>query len=427
MSQFNSLERAAAKVLSNMPRLKSFIKGSYQSLNYALNHKDYKYKLAEGLSLKKWAIQDRGSFGGYYDKSLLRAGKCLYHSFTIDRKFKDYDRPIDIVLDGKVLSSTATWNWQQGSMLSWLGKGTDWIIHNDFDGKKYISRIISTQGKIEQIIDFPIYQISGCGSFALSLNFTRLAKLRPDYGYFNLSTDKLKPIQADDGIYYVDLKSNKTNLLLSLKEISEFKTFPSMKNAWHKVNHIMLSPNNKRFMFLHRWYLPGGKKNTRLMTCNTDGTDLYVLLDDGMVSHCWWLDNERLISYASMKEVGDRYFLLNDRKASYSIIGEGLLTQDGHPSVGHDGRWLITDTYPDRSRMRRLLLFDIKSNEKVTIGEFLEPLRYQGQYRCDIHPRWSDNHIVTFDSTFSGIRKMYSIDITDIIKDAYVCKEKMYE
>ena len=68
MSQFNSLERAAAKVLSNMPRLKSFIKGSYQSLNYALNHKDYKYKLAEGLSLKKWAIQDRGSFGGYYDK-----------------------------------------------------------------------------------------------------------------------------------------------------------------------------------------------------------------------------------------------------------------------------------------------------------------------------------------------------------------------
>jgi len=418
MSDFNSLEKFAAKVLSYTPGVKSCVKKTYQAMHYILKHKDYNYKLAEGLELKEYSLAGKGSFWGYYDKSPMRLGKCLYHSFSLDQKIKDLNRPVDIVLDGKVISSSVTWNWQQGSMLSWLGKGTDRVVHNDFDGEKYIAKIIDAQGKNEQTIDFPIYQVSNCGKFALSLNFTRLAKLRPDYGYFNISTDKLKPIQADDGIYYVDLKYNKNNLLLSLKDISEFQSLPSMKNVWHKVNHIMLSPNNKRFMFLHRWYTSSGRKFTRLITCNLDGTDMYILANDEMVSHCWWLDNETIISYARKKGIGDRYFVLSDRQSSHSIIGEGLLTQDGHPSVSHDGRWMITDTYPDRSRMRTLILFDLNNNRKHIIGEFLEPLKYQEQYRCDLHPRWSgESGIVTFDSTFSGVRKMYSLDLTDILNE----------
>lgn len=40
----------------------------------------------------------------------------------------------------------------------------------------------------------------------------------------------------------------------------------------HKVNHIMLCPNGKRFMVLYRWF-NGQRKYTRLITCNVDGTD----------------------------------------------------------------------------------------------------------------------------------------------------------
>lgn len=415
MNQFNSIERTVAKALSYTPWLKSFIKGSYQSVSYALNRKDYKYNLVEGLLLKKWAIQGRGSFWGYYDKSPLRDGRCLYHSFDPSRPVKNLSHPINIVLDDCKISSSSTWNWQQGSMLSWLGKGTDWIIHNDFNNGRFISKIISTKGKEQQIIDFPIYQVSDCGSFGLSLNFSRLAKLRPDYGYFNLPTNQLKPIQSDDGIFYVDLKSNRCDLVLSLETISEFQSQPFMQNAWHKINHIMIAPNGKRFMFLHRWYIPGGKKYTRLMTCNIDGTDMHVLADNGMVSHCYWLDCENIVSFARKAEIGDRYFLFKDRSSQYSLLGENTLTEDGHPSISHDQRWMITDTYPDRSRMRKLILFDMHSEDVIQIGEFFEPLKYYGQYRCDLHPRWVENEmVISFDSTFSGIRQMYSMDLSEI-------------
>ena len=59
------------------------------------------------------------------------------------------------------------------------------------------------------------------------------------------------------------------------------------RGSVHKVNHIMLSPNGKRFLVLYRW-LVGKRKYTRLITCNVDGTDMYILSDDDMVSHCYW-------------------------------------------------------------------------------------------------------------------------------------------
>lgn len=422
MSQFNSIERTFAKVLSYTPWLKSFIKGLYQAVNYALHRQNYKYSLGEGLSLKKLAIEGKGSFGGYYDKSLLRDGQFLYHSFDPKMSLKNQSIPIDICLDGRVISSSHAWNWQQGSMLSWYGRGTDSLIHNEFDGKKFISKIVGTDGKDLQTIDFPVYHVSNCGSFALSLNFSRLAKLRPDYGYFNLSTSQIKPLQHDDGIYIVDLISNKSKLLIPLTDIAEYLGRSSMSNAWHKVNHIMISPNNKRFMFLHRWYVLGGKKFTRLMTCNIDGSDMRVLLDDGMVSHCWWLDDENIISYAQKKEIGTCYLCVNDKTGDCGAVGEDVLKEDGHPSFSNNGRWMITDTYPDRSRMRKLILFDMQKHEKYLLGEFFEPLRYNGPYRCDLHPRWGKGtNVITFDSNFNGVRNMYSLDLGTIVGDNSSC------
>ena len=76
-----------------------------------------------------------------------------------------------------------------------------------------------------------------------------------------------------------------------------------MEGAEHKVNHLMISPNGKRFMVLHRWF-KNGEKYTRLVTCNMDGTEMYNLSDDNFVSHCCWKNNEEILSYLNKKESG---------------------------------------------------------------------------------------------------------------------------
>ena len=73
-----------------------------------------------------------------------------------------------------------------------------------------------------------------------------------------------------------------------------------MMGAEHKVNHLMISPNCKRFMVLHRWFKKG-RKHTRLITVNVDKSDMYNLSDDVFVSHCYWKNDKENIVLSSQK------------------------------------------------------------------------------------------------------------------------------
>ncbi len=64
-----------------------------------------------------------------------------------------------------------------------------------------------------------------------------------------------------------------------------------------------------------------------------------------------------------------------------------------------------------------LYLFHIPSGKKVTLGRFHQPPELHGEWRCDLHPRFSlDDRKVIFDSTHGGNgRQMYMIDIEEVI------------
>jgi Tol biopolymer transport system component len=191
-----------------------------------------------------------------------------------------------------------------------------------------------------------------------------------------------------------------------------------MARAHHKVNHLLYSPSGQRFAFMHRWLGPQGKFS-RLYTANSkDGRELYCLADERMVSHYAWYDDEHLLAWARKNPWGDRYFLMKDQTAEFSIIGENILNKfgDGHPSFSSDRRWLVTDTYPDKARRRHLLLFNLETKKLIHLGKFLAPWRYDGPTRCDLHPRW--NHKgdkISIDSVHEGFRCSYIIDVSEII------------
>ncbi|GAJ19220.1 unnamed protein product, partial [marine sediment metagenome] len=90
-------------------------------------------------------------------------------------------------------------------MLSWLHDDSLSFIHNDFNGQKYVSKIVNTETLQTTTIDYPIYQVSSDGTFALSLNFARLAKLSSAYGYFNKDFSNITKIDENDGVFFLDL------------------------------------------------------------------------------------------------------------------------------------------------------------------------------------------------------------------------------
>ena len=367
------------------------------------------------------------SFFGYYNISPLNsAGDILFGQVGTNETRGSVVEKLSIRLKTsnnfiKEIGSSKAWNWQQGCMLQWFASSEYSIIYNDYSTKdnSYIAKIRNIASSEERIIHKPIYSVANSGKFALTLNFDRLTLMRPDYGYFNRNVNwNDLPSDSEDGIWFINLDKNTSNLIITLEQLKNFQPISTMDGAKHKVNHIDISPNGIRFMFLHRWVGPQGRF-MRLLTANCiDGSDLYHLTGNEMVSHnCWW-GNDNIISFCRLNDGRNRYVHFKDRKGYVGIIGNNEFNRDGHPSVSPDGRWMLTDDYPDTSRFSGLYLLDLKNNKKYNIGKFYQPLKYKGEKRIDLHPKWSpDGKSISIDSGHKGTRQQYVLDLSEYYLD----------
>ena len=316
------------------------------------------------------------------------------------------------------IANTHTWNVQQGCMAQWLGPDfSSKIIFNDLRDGKYCSVIMDVRSREERVLPMPVYSVANDGKTALSLDFSRLHSLRLGYGYAELP-EKTKDVALPDEtcIWKMDIESGEVVPLLKYTDFAKFEPRSEMQEAGsvHKVNHLMLSPNGKRFMVLYRWFV-GQRKYTRLITCNVDGSDMYVLSDDDMVSHCYWKNDEEIIAFERKKEYGPGFYLMKDKTQEWIHIWPQL-SNDGHPSYcPTDNSLVVFDTYPSRSRIQEIKLGrdnDTEGDSVKTIAKVFAPFKYDNDTRCDLHPRWSrDGKKVCFDSVFEGHRGFYVVNV----------------
>lgn len=408
------IENKINDMLQHYPKLKIVIKRCYQMAMYAMSHK-MKF---EGDVSKVSPDDGYEYFYGYYDKSPWDAQDRYMIALKVKQAYKSVAPKESgelVLIDTKngnqatTFAATHSWNVQQGCMAQWMGPdfGTR-IIYNDFREGTYCSVVYNVKArKEERVYSVPVYDVAKDGSYALSLDFSRLHRLRPGYGYSNLPDKTAKDLCPNQcAVWKLDLKSGEVSELFQYTDLAAFENRPEMNGAEHKVNHLMISPDGKRFMFFHRWFV-GTKKYTRLVTASSDGTEFYNLSDGDFASHCFWKNNNEILAFLSKEGSGKHYYLMKDRTRDYELLWPEL-KNDGHPSYSPDGSLVVTDTYPDRVRMSTVYVCE--GGNVRRIARVFAPFRYDNDVRCDLHPRW--NHagdMICIDSAHEGKRGLYVV------------------
>lgn len=424
--------------------------------------------LRSGCGIRRVGHGPKHHFFGYYNKTNWdRSGRYLLaqrvDDFTADKtpgrvaKLGYFD-----LLDGDrfhEVGATTAWNWQMGSQLQWLeGSAAPKILYNaradafpELAGSQsrpypeFCCVVHNIQSGEDRVLGLPAYVVAPNSRYALTLDYSRFQHSHPTIGYQTKNGEPpLEPAPANDGIHHLDLESGESHLILSLDRLTRFHPVASMENAFHWVSHMEINPSSSRFLLLHRWTRRIEDETCwlhRLITANPDGTEL-CLLEDGdhpipqledsfdsaavgtfdyekseyQISHPLWKNDREIIVWGPHAGA-IHYHLYRDRTDSVEVIGKDVLTENGHMSYSKDGRWILTDTYPDSETNERLLiLYDTWDDQRHDIGSFYTDPALGKENRCDLHPRWSpDDRTVCIDSVHEQVRQLYLIDVSPIV------------
>ncbi|MBN1505218.1 MAG: hypothetical protein JW955_00130 [Sedimentisphaerales bacterium] len=372
---------------------------------------------------------------GYYDK--LQFDPAGRHALGMEASFEHRSpRPDDTIKIGMVdladndrwikLGTSTAWGWQQGCMLQWRPGSSEEVLWNDRGDDTFVAHLLNVRSGRKRMLPHPFYTISPDGRTAVTLDFRRINDTRPGYGYAGLPDPCAEqPAPKDSGIHRLDLDSGKAEMILSLADIAALGEIPgNPKRAKHWFNHLLFNTDGSRFVFLHRWRLLDdnsqsrtvGGFGTRMLTARPDGGDVRVVDPYGKTSHFIWRDPRHILAWAWHPSHRDAFYLYEDGSDKVEVVGEGVMTRNGHCSYLPGREWILNDTYPDKDRRQHVYLYQVATGRTIPLGRFYLAPKYTGEWRCDTHPRFSpDGRSVIIDSAHEGHgRQMYLIDISAI-------------
>ncbi len=367
---------------------------------------------------------------GYYDKLEFDPTGRYILANQVDFEHRS-PKPDEVIQVGMVdlqdgdrwieLGTSRAWNWQQGCMLQWVPGSKEEVIWNDRVDNQFVSHMMNIRTRKTRTLAGPVYSVSPNGKWAVYPDFRRLNQTRPGYGYAGILDPfekELTPERA--GIWRNDLVTGKQTLLISFDQASKI---PNLHSPWepsakHWFNHLLHSTDGSRFIFLHRWRGPkeGNGFGTRMFTANEQGKDLYVLDPYGGTSHFIWRDRKHILAWAKHPSHGDKFYLYEDKTDNVEVVGKDVMTVNGHCTYLPGNQWILNDTYPQQER-QYLYLYEVATGKKVPLGDFRSAPPYRGEWRSDLHPRFSpDGTKIAIDSSHGDGRQIYLVDISEIVR-----------
>ncbi|MFD2740975.1 hypothetical protein ACFSUD_15425 [Sulfitobacter aestuarii] len=347
------------------------------------------------------------------------------------------------------LGTTTAWNWQMGCQLQWLpetaGQRVVYNVRSPKAGGQYpglAAAITEIPGGEVQMLHDPVYSVSPDGSFAICVDYRRFNITHPTIGYTDdTSADDLPLAPTEDGIFRMDMHTGKSELVLSLHALTRNEPVASMEGAIHWVTHLEINPGSDRVLFIHRWTRRVEDETCflhRLYSMAPDGSALTLLectdhpiphLDEAhdpdrldtfdyekseyQISHPIWRDDRHIMVWGPNKgEIHYQLYDIDSGKAE--VVGADVLTENGHMTYSPDGKWMVSDTYPDKeTNIRILFLYHLESGVRYDVAELQTDPDLGKENRCDLHPRWHpQGNAVCVDSVHEGERQLYIVDVS---------------
>ena len=377
---------------------------------------------------------------GYYDKLEFDPTNRFVLANEVEFEHRT-PRADDVIRVGMVdtrendnwieLGTSNAWGWQQGCMLQWRPNSRSEVVWNDRDGGRHVCRVMDVRTREVRTLPRPIYTLSNDGQWAITADFSRIQRMRPGYGYVGLA-DPCAHQRApeESGVWKMNLDTGEAELIFSLAEAAAINyRGQSLADKWNYFNHLLINPDDSRFIVLHRWREstgsgpdaePTGRFTTRMFTVGMDGADRVILDPSGFTSHFIWRDPQHICAWTRPSNNPDGFYLFRDQTDHVERVGEGVMALNGHntylPVPGQE--WILNDTYPDkRTRAQTPYLFHVPTGKRIDLGHFYLAPEYTGEWRCDLHPRSSnDGRTVAIDSPHAGGgRQVHLIDVSAIV------------
>ncbi len=377
---------------------------------------------------------------GYYDKRQFDPSGRFVLTARVEFEGRS-PRPDDTIRVGMIdlekrnrwtqLGTSVAWGWQQGCMLQFIPGTDSKVIWNDRQKDQFICHIKDFKTGEQKTLPFPIYTLSPDGETALSVDFERINDLRPGYGYAGIPDPNREVLAPENaGIYRCDLETGEKELIISIADMSRYPlgesddpTFDHFHTQKNWFNHLLFNTDGSRFVFLHRWKLPRelkkGSFGTLMYSSDLEGKDIRIVDGSGYTSHFIWRDPEYLAMWTRHRGK-DGFYLFKDDGSDMAIqIGEGIMARNGHNTYLPGNEWILNDTYPDEDRMQHVYLYHVPTGKRIPIGDFYLDPSYQGEWRCDTHPRFSpDGKKVVIDCPVGDQgRQLVLMDISIIVGD----------
>ena len=324
----------------------------------------------------------------------------------------------------RAIAETCAWNHQQGSMTQWLPGEPGCFVCNDAertaDGWHLVARVYRLDGTRVRTLPRPVYILAPDGRTAATLDFGRIHH-RPGYAYTVADARQAPLCPRDVGVWTMDTTTGESRLILSIADFAAVHPNPyELAGTYLWLNHLGYNCDGTRLMVLLRYAEPALSPpwKTFLYTFNPDGSELRCALPDvywHTLSHQLWGSRpDEIIVDANWRGRGAEFIAFTDGETTFRNLAPGLFGQMAHITPSRDGNWLVADSYPQGSPPEQLLrLIDLRRGTERLLGRFAHPPRPLTDLRCDLHPRLSpDNRRLSFDSTMSGERKLYQLDLS---------------
>lgn len=358
-------------------------------------------------------------FIGYYDVQPFSddEAKLLMHSVS---KGQDAVRVGYLHLESgrfESLGTTSCWCWQLGARLQFWDRNH--IVYNAASAGQPCAHVTDLTGNVVQTLPWNIYAIHKPSRRAAVVDFGRLFRHRPGYGYRILDSSSMSH-EAD--ILLVSLDTRQVCAIVSVDDawnaaVQSGAISPDTRNAPRYLNHPIFSPSGERFAFVLVVEV-GSRRRLAMMTASVQTGAIHKIMPHPHTTHNWWADDSHLVAFANSK--GGRrgnYLVWNLVSGEVEPLGKAWPVIDGHPSSSPKTEWWVTDTYPNLLGFQQLhLLRQRNAVSSVCVARFFAPLGMRDD-KCDLHPRLSPSgRMIAVDTAFDGHRKVAVFDVSAVVR-----------